>query len=375
MVGTSDPAAVTAQLTRYPLVAKVEGSGDTKTTVRLANGLQVDLRVLPPEDFATALHHFTGSKAHHTRLRGLARDRGLTLSEWGLTRLEGGEKLPIHSEAELYAAFDLPFIPPELREDQGELEAAAAGDRFEDLIELKDLRGMVHCHTTHSDGRATLLEMAQGADALGMSYLTITDHSPTASYAGGVTVDHLKRQWDELARVQEQVKVKLLRGTESDILEDGALDYPDSVLEQLDVIVASVHQRHSLDEDAMTRRLVRTMQLPLFKIWGHALGRKLLEREPFACRVEEVLDALAASRGAVEINGDPHRLDLAPQWARKARQRGLKFTLSVDAHSVQAMAAHLPYAVGLARRAGIRKGEVLNALEAKAFAAAVRPTA
>src|SRR5581483_5643775 len=208
-----------------------------------------------PEDFTTALHHFTGSKAHHARLRGIAKERGLTLSEWGLTRSEGGEKIPIADEAEIYAALGLPYMPPELREDQGEFEAAAKGDKFADLVKLEDLRGLVHCHTVYSDGRATLQEMAEAADALGMKYMTVTDHSPTASYAGGLTLDRLHQQWDEIDRVQERVKVKLLRGTESDILADGSLDYPDAVLEKLDVVIASIHTRHSMDEAQMTERL------------------------------------------------------------------------------------------------------------------------
>jgi DNA polymerase (family X) len=206
-----------------------------------------------------------------------------------------------------------------------------------------------------------------------MRYLTITDHSGTASYAGGLDEERLKRQWDEIARVQEQVPgVKLLRGTESDILEDGALDWPDHVLEQFDVIVASIHSRMKMDEDTMTRRLVRAMSLPVFKIWGHALGRLLNERDPFACRVEEVLDALARSRGAVEVNGDPRRLDMEPRYVRLARARGIPVVLSVDAHSVAAL-GYLRYAVAMARRGWVRRGEVLNARPAEEFAAAVRP--
>ena len=233
---------------------------------------------------------------------------------------------------------------------------------------------MVHCHTTWSDGRASLEEMARAADALGMEYLTVTDHSPTASYAGGLDEDRLRRQWDEIARVQEKVTVRLLRGTESDILEDGALDFPDRVLEQLDVVVASVHSRMKMDEDAMTRRLVRCMSLPVFKIWGHALGRLLLDRPPFACRVEEVLDALAASRGAVEVNGDPRRLELEPRWLRAATARRIPVVLSVDAHSVRDL-GYLRNAVTVARRGWVRRDEVLNTRSAEAFRRAVRPVA
>lgn len=368
------PAALSDALAAYPLTAEVLARGETKTTVRLGSGLQVDLRIVPPADFATLLHHLTGSKAHHVKLRGLARERGFTLSEWGLERLDGGGKVAIASEEALYGALGLPLVPPELREDAGELEAAAAGTLPGDLVSLDDVRGLVHCHTTWSDGRASLEEMARAADALGIEYLTVTDHSRTAGYAGGLDVDRLRRQWDELARVQERVKVRLLRGTESDILEDGALDFPDEVLEQLEVIVASVHSRHRMDEDQMTRRLVRCMSLPVFKIWGHALGRLLLDREPFACRVEEVLDALAASRGAVEVNGDPKRLELEPRWLRAATARRIPVVLSVDAHAVSDL-GYLRWAVGQARRGWVRRGEVLNTLPVEEFRRAVRPVA
>ncbi|HEX9401608.1 MAG TPA: DNA polymerase/3'-5' exonuclease PolX [Anaeromyxobacter sp.] len=383
-----DPDGLSAQLIAYPLVAETLARGGTKTTVRLASGLQVDLRVVPPEDFATALHHLTGSKAHHVRLRGIARERGFTLSEWGLHRLppRGGEapapdappdpaaKVAIPSERALYEALGLAFVPPELREDQGEIEAARAGTLPEDLVSIEDVRGLVHCHTTWSDGRASLEEMARAADALGIEYLTVTDHSRSAGYAGGLEVDRLRRQWDEIARVQEQVKVRLLRGTESDVLEDGALDYPDDVLAGLDVVVASVHSRMKMDEEEMTRRLVRCMSLPVFKIWGHALGRLLLDRDPFACRVEEVLDALAASRGAVEVNGDPRRLELEPRWLRKATARRIPVVLSVDAHAVRDL-AYLRWSVATARRGWVRRREVLNTLPYEEFRRAVRPIA
>ncbi len=404
VAASRDPAALSARLLAFPPVAETLARGDTKTTVRLATGLQVDLRIVPPEDFATLLHHLTGSKAHHVRLRGIAREKGYTLSEWGLHRLPprpasaraeppaaaarpepvegrpGGADAPpdpaakvrVDSEEALYAALGLAHVPPELREDAGEIEAAREGRLPMDLVRLEDVRGLVHCHTTWSDGRATLEEMARAADALGVEYMTITDHSRSAGYAGGLEVDRMRRQWDELARVQEKVGVRLLRGTESDVLEDGALDYPDHVLEQLDVVVASVHSRMKMDEEQMTRRLVRCMKLPVFKIWGHALGRLLLDRDPFACRVEEVLDALASSRGAVEVNGDPRRLELEPRWLRAATARGIPVVLSVDAHSTQDL-GYLRWAVGVARRGWVRRGEVLNTLPADRFRASVRP--
>jgi DNA polymerase (family 10) len=386
VAASHEPSAMAEALAGFRFVEEVLAAGDTKVTARLAGGVQVDLRVAPPASFATLLHHMTGSKAHHVRLRGIARDQGYTLSEWGLQRLAPGAptgapseappdpalQVPVESEEALYAALGLAYVPPELREDAGEVEAARDGALPTDLVRAQDVRGMVHCHTSWSDGRATVLEMAQAADALGMEYLTVTDHSRSAGYAGGLSVDRLRAQADEIARVQEQVKVRLLRGTEADVLEDGALDWPDAVLEELDVVVASVHSRFKMDEDQMTRRLCRAMSLPIFKIWGHGLGRLLLEREAYAVRVEEVLDALAASRGAVEVNGDPRRLDLEPRHLRAARARGIPVVLSVDAHSTDAL-GYLRWAVVTARRGWVRRGEVLNTRPAAEFAAAVRP--
>jgi DNA polymerase (family 10) len=328
---------------------------------RLADGVALELCLVPPPLFATAVVRQTGARAHVQRLDALAVERGFELA-----RAEGTD------EEVIYGQLGLPELPPELREDQGEIEAALAGDDFGDLLTTGDIAGMVHCHTTHSDGRASIEEMARAAEAMGMSYLTITDHSPLASYAGGLTAEGLARQWEEIAAVQERVGIRLLRGTESDLLADGALDYPDEILERLDVIIGSVHNRFHLDEDEMTRRLVRAMRLPVFKIWGHPLGRLLLRREPLACRMDEVLDAAASSRVAIEINGDPYRLDLPPEHIREARRRGIPFVVSVDAHAVSDL-RNLVYGVATARRGGVRRHEVLNTMPLEHFATAVRP--
>ncbi len=263
-------------------------------------------------------------------------------------------------------------VPPELREDTGEIEAAVAGTLPRDLVREEDIRGMVHAHTLWSDGRASLEEMARATKEMGLDYLTVTDHSRSAAYAGGLDVARLRAQWEEIDRVEDRVGIRILRGTEADILEDGALDWPDDILENLDVVIASVHSRMKMDMDQMTRRLVRAMRQPFFKIWGHSTGRLLLERDPYALRMEEVLDAVASSRAAVEVNGDPHRLDMEPRFLRMARERGIRFVLSTDAHSVAGL-ANLRFAVGTARRGWVTRPEVLNALPAKAFAAAVRP--
>jgi len=207
---------------------------------------------------------------------------------------------------------------------------------------------------------------------MGMAYLTITDHSPSAYYARGVGIDRLRAQWDEIARVQERVKIRLFKGTESDILENGSLDYPDHFLAQFDIIIASIHSRHKMDSDQMTQRLLRALKLPFFKIWGHPLGRLIQSRPPFACHMEQVLDAIAVSKCAIEVNGDPRRLDLEPRWIRAARERGIKFIVSTDAHSISGL-ENLRYGVSMARRGWLTRGEVLNTLDAEGFIQAVHP--
>src|SRR3981081_1334164 len=272
----------------------------------------------------------------------------------------------------MYKKLGMQFVPPELREDQGEIEAALKHDLPEDLITTEDIRGMVHCHTKYSDGKHSVEEMVYAAESMGMKYITITDHSPTAFYANGVKIDRLQRQWEEIDRVQEQTKVKILKGTESDITQDGSLDYPDWILEQFDVIVASIHARYKMNEDQMTQRIVKAMREPVFKIWGHALGRLIEKRPPFDCRVEEILDVIVESRAALEIKRYVARLGIEPRWVREARKRKIKFVISGDAHSAGAQ-NNVTLGVARARHGWVRRGEVLNALGVKAFQKAVRP--
>jgi DNA polymerase (family 10) len=353
-------AALDAALASPLLVSRGTRDGLTARAT-LVTGLPLDLRASIPDRWAAALLAATGSDAHLRALAPLARERHVDL-----------ERAPGRDEAQLYRRLGLPYIPPELREGAGEVEAARAGILPDDLVTLDDVQGLVHCHTVHSDGRHTVEQMARAADALGIRYLTITDHSPTAFYANGLDVDRLHAQWDEIARVQERVSVRLLRGTESDILADGALDYPDAILEQLDVIIASIHARHRMDADRMTGRIIRAMRHPCFKIWGHALGRLILSRPPVPARVEDILDAIAESRAAIEINGDPHRLDLEPRWVRSARERGIRFVISTDAHATGEL-RNLRYGVAMARRGWVRRREVLNTLDADAFVRTVAP--
>ena len=363
VLGSSRPAAALERALASPLIAAAGARGRDSARATLATGLGLELRVVPPERYAAALLDATGAPAHVAHLRRLAEARGLRLDEAGFA-----------TEAEIYRRLGLAYVPPELREEAGEIEAAADGSLPADLVRMEDVQGAVHCHTVYSDGRHSVAQMARAAEARGLRYLTITDHSPTASYAGGLSVDRLEAQWEEIARVQETVSVRLLRGTESDILADGGLDYPDSVLERLDIVIASVHARHRMGAEEMTRRIARAMAHPCFKVWGHALGRLVLSRPPIDCRVEEILDVVAASRAAVEINGDPNRLDLPPRWIRAARERGIPFVISTDAHATDEL-ANLRYGAAMARRGWVRRSEVLNTRGPEAFARAVAPGA
>jgi DNA polymerase (family 10) len=377
VVNATNRNAILDHFEDCPLVVRMVERTNNSCIAILNTGIKVNLRVSSVKHWGSALVLATGSADHLQRLNEIAAGRRLSLALLSGTSSNGrpgkaSKKITFATEPALYKRLGMQFVPPELRENQGEIEAALAGKLPLDLVALGDIRGMLHCHTNYSDGKHTVAEMARGAERLGMSYLTITDHSPTAFYAGGLKVDRLRRQWDEIEGVQETVKVKLLRGTESDILADGALDYPDRILEQFDVIIASIHSRYRMNEDQMTERVIKAMRQPWFKIWGHALGRLIQHRPPFQARVEKILDVIADSKVAIEINGDPYRLDMEPRWVREARKRQIKFVVSTDAHSINGM-KNLKFGVGIARRGWVRRGEVLNTLESGDFLEAVKP--
>ena len=366
VAGSRDPARALERAVRLPQSRGVLREGPQSITFLLAGDVTLRLRVVGLDAFASVWLWHTGADAHVRQLAERAEARGLTLGPQGL-----GGGIDVRDEAAVYAALGLPDIPPELREGEGEIAAAERGE-LPPLLRREDILGAVHCHTDASDGRHDLLRMARAADALGLRYLTVTDHSQNARYANGLDAERLKRQWEEIARVQEQVTVRLLRGTECDILRDGALDCPPALIEQLDVVIASVHERYRMTSDQMTDRLVTAMRQPWFKIWGHALGRYVLRRPPIACDLDRVLDAVAGSRAAIEINGDPHRLDLEPRLVREARQRGIRFVVSCDAHSTASL-ENVRFGVDMARRAGLTRADVLNTMDTDAFRADVRP--
>ena len=369
IASSNQPKAVLDQFLHYPALTRSVELDDVHCAARLASGIRAEVDIVRRDDFIATLLTRTGSGKHIGKLQHLARERGIKiLNGWP----ENGNTAPnIKEESEIYRRLGLPYIAPELREDQGEIEAARSGT-LPRPVAVEDIRGMTHCHTVYSDGRNSIEEMALAAEAMGMTYLTITDHSQTAYYARGVGIDRLRAQWDEIGRVQERVRIKILKGTESDILADGSLDYPDHFLAHFDIIIASIHARHKMDSNQMTERLLRALKLPFFKIWGHPLGRLLQSRPAFECRIEEVLDAIAEARCAIEVNGDPRRLDLEPRWIRAARARGIKFIVSTDAHSTGGL-KNLPYGIAMARRGWLARGDVLNTLETEDFMRSVHP--
>jgi len=359
-----DPAALMETVATMPGVVEVLARGETKTSVLFGRErFQIDVRAVPPESFGAALQYFSGSKEHNIRLRERASKMGLTVNEYGVFRVNPdgtrGEKVAGETEESVYAALGLRWIPPELREDRGEIEAYGAGGTPPRLVEQGDIRGDLHCHTTWSDGTAGVEEMARAAEARGYAYLAITDHSPTAAYAGGLTPDRLRRQWDEIEAVQAKVKIRILRGSEVDILAGGELDWPDAILESLDWVVASIHQRGKDDREESTRRLVRALEHPCVNAIGHPSTRRLGQRPPLDIDWEAVFEAARAHGKALEINSAPERLDLNEVHAARAAALGIPLVIDTDAHAT-GMFGNIEYGVMVARRAGIRPGQVLN---------------
>ena len=361
VIETNDRDAMIDRIANHGLVTSVDRSTEV-IAARMADGMRCELHIATRPHFGWAMICATGSAEHVEQLRARAQDRGVDPTQ-----------LDAPDEISVYRALGLPFLPPEVRDGTDELAAADAGDDFTDLVTLADVTTAFHCHTTYSDGKDSIEEMARAAGDLGMQAITITDHSAAASYAGGLDAERLRAQHAEMAGLTD-LPVQLLRGTEADILADGTIDVPPDVVPELDLVIASVHQRYKADEDQMTERLVRVMRQPFFKIWGHALGRLVLRRDPIKVRIDEVFDAIAKGKAAIEINGDPYRLDLDPINARKAAALGIPFVLSSDAHSVRGISA-VRWAVAMARRARIRKRQVLNALPPDELKARIRPLA
>jgi DNA polymerase (family 10) len=358
LVSTLKPEKVTKTFLSLLPAATLTGSGDTKTSVQLPTGLAIDLRLVTPKQFPFALHYFTGNVAHNVRVRSRALERGMSLNEY---ELSGKRHAPIHSEADLFHVLDLEYIEPELREDRGEIEAAEA-KKLPKLVTMKDIVGILHCHTTYSDGRSTLLQMAEAAVAWGAKYLGIADHSASARYAGGLSEEDLRRQWVEIdAWNKKSKKLRILKGAEVDILPDGTLDYPDKVLAKLDFVVASVHTHFTLSAKDMTKRITRALRNKHVAILAHPTGRLLLERDGYALDLEEVVRVAVEEGVILEINAHPHRLDLDWREAIQAKARGARFAVNPDAHHADGY-ADLRYGIGAARKAWLTAEDVVNTL-------------
>ena len=356
---SQDPGAISDRLVAYDNVARVLAHGPSRTTVVLRGGLQVDLRVVPDASYGAALMYFTGSKAHNIALRKLANDHGWKLNEYGL--FEGERSLAGKNESEIYEKLGLSFIPPELREDRGEIALARAG-ALPNLITLADIRGDLHVHTTWSDGTASVEQMAEAAKARGYDYIAITDHSRRLTVAHGLDAERLARQIDEIDRLNDGSRgLMLLKGVEVDILEDGALDLPDSILSRLDLVVAAVHSHFDLPRQAQTERIIRAMDNRRVAIIAHPTGRLIGEREPYDVDFERIA-AAAAGRGCrLEINAAPDRLDIDDVHAIAAKAAKASFVVSTDAHA-PAFLDWMRFGVDQARRGWLESGDVANTL-------------
>ena len=364
--------ALAEHVLRFPDIDQKLAHGENKVSFTLTNGLQVDVRLLEKENFGAALMYFTGSKEHNVALRGRANDMGLTLNEYALATLKGEKPVAGRTEEEIYAKLKLDYIPPELRENTGEI-AAAEQHKLPNLLTLKDVKGDLQMHSTASDGKNSIEEMAEAARKLGHQYIAITDHSKAVTVANGLdekrAVAHIKKIH---GLGEEELGIRVLAGAEVDILKDGTLDYSDEILSQLDVVVCSVHSYMNLDRTAMTERLLTAIENPYTQIIAHPTGRLLLRRDPFDYDMERVLDACAKHGVAMECNSYPDRLDLKDVYLRMCKERGVKVVISTDAHTTTNL-SFIRYGVTMARRGWLEKKNVINCLPCEEFLTALRP--
>lgn len=381
LVATKNPGDITKLFVSHPLVESIIAQGPTKSSVRLRSGVQCDVRVVSTTEYPFALAYFTGNKEHNIELRRRALQRGWTLNEYRLAPLpvdpKAKKKKPIkkipkvHDEAGVYRAVDLDFIPPELRENCGEFEAAE-NHSLPKLIEKENLRGTFHCHTTASDGHNSLEEMAAAAQELGLEYLGIADHSRSSIQAHGLDEAKLRFQIASIRTLNNTLRgFRLFAGVECDILRDGSLDFPDEVLAELDYVVASVHSVFNLSEVEMTRRVIRAMENPFVTVLAHPTGRLLLKRDPYPIDIPQVLDAAARTGTWIELNAAPKRLDLDWRWWPLAKQKGVKCVINPDAHRTERL-RDLWFGIGIARKGWLTKADVMNCLPLAEIEAALR---
>ena len=358
------PEEIVAAFVKMPLVEEVLAKGPTKASVIMNDTIQVDLRIVEHRSYGTVLQYFTGSKEHNVSMRQLALDRGYSLSEYSLTRLANGQDLFFDQEEEVYQALGLQYIPPELREDRGEIEAALGG-RLPRLVEAKDIRGDLHVHSIWSDGRASIIELAQAARSLGYEYIALSDHSPSVGIAGGIGREKMEEKIEAVAEANDSLEgITVLMGAEVDIKADGSLDYPDDLLERMDVVVASVHMAQQQKERTITGRLISAIENQNVDIIGHPTGRIINQREPSDMDFHAVLEAAAKTGTALEINAHPSRLDLNDVNARAAKEMGVQMSINSDAHDAGQL-LYMKYGINVARRAWLEKKDLINAMDLK----------
>lgn len=369
LVGADQGQAVAERFVTSRQVKHVSARGDTKCSVVLRSGLQIDLRIVPARSYGAALHYFTGSKAHNIAVRTLGVKRKLKINEYGVFR--GSRQIGGRTEEEVFKAVGLPWIPPELREDRGEVDAARMGT-LPRLVELRDIRGDLHMHTTHTDGQNTIAEMAEACHAKGYDYLAITDHTKAVRVARGLTAAEFRRQFREIEKAQQRMSgLEILRGAEVDILDDGTLDLDEGMLAELDLVIVSVHSRFNMPKAAMTRRVVRALQHPRVHILGHPTGRLLGRREPYPLDMEAVVKVARDHGVLLEVNAQPDRLDLNDLHVQLAKDAGVKLIIGTDAHRVQEL-EYMRYGVDQARRGWCEAEDVGNACRLDVFRRLIR---
>ena len=367
-----DVDAVAKQILTYPGIDQILAHGENKVSFTLENGLQVDVRLLDKTNFGAALLYFTGSREHNVALRGRANEMGYTLNEYTLATLKAEKPVAGRSEEEIYAKLKLDYIPPELRENAGEIEAAEK-HKLPELIELKDMRGDLQMHTTASDGKNSIEEMAEAARALGHEYVAITDHSKAVTVANGLDEKRMEAHIKRLRTADGKgLGIRVLVGSEVDILKDGSLDYSDETLAEIDVVVCSIHSYFNLDRTEMTERMLAAIENPYTQIIGHPTGRLLLKREELPYDMEKVLDACAKKGVAMECNSYPDRLDLKEVYLRMCKDKGVKVVISTDSHNTGNL-SFIRYGVTMARRGWLEKKDVINTLPPNEFLSALRP--
>jgi len=365
VVAVRDGGAIGEGLISLPQIEEVIAQGEMEIRVRLSSGIPADLRMVSLKEFPFALHHLTGSKEHNIAVRGRAKKMGMKINEYGL--FVGGKSIPCQGEEDIYRALGLDFIPPELREGRGEVEAAAEG-KLPDLLDAADIKGTFHVHTASSDGSNSISGLAEEAQRLGLGYLGITDHSRSAAYAGGLKEGALKKQLKEIDELNRAYKgFRIFKGIEMDILPDGSLDYGAEVLTGFDFVIGAIHSHFQMGEKEMTQRIIRAMETRRLTIFAHPTGRLLLAREPYQMDIEAVI-AAASRRGVVlELNANPHRLDLDWRWLKYAKDHGVRISINPDAHNLQGL-QDIFIGVGIARKGWLEYRDVINTMEAGAVA-------